>query len=249
VLDELGVELELNSVAIALEPVLEALVGGISRSKLDSAVGTAAAAIWDDALRDDLDHELRELRNETLARIRSIELAARELDRPAAKNRIARALVFRAAAELLRLANRNRDRMEALEESLRGAPPGDERALRLPCARAAIPPARTYREESDEVSARFIESFPEEWEERPPAADHAAHWLARRLATDERRHAMRRALAELARGAEDDFPLAAMSILALTDEPMLDDPAEDDLWVNLAIGLVQEQLGQIELDE
>jgi hypothetical protein len=67
-------------------------------------------------------------------------------------------------------------------------------------------------------------------------------WLARTLATDERRAAMRRALAQLADAGSEEFPLAVGALRALLDEPVARDPAEDDLWVNLVVGLAQQHL-------
>ena len=67
-------------------------------------------------------------------------------------------------------------------------------------------------------------------------------WLARVLATDERRRGMRRALGRLADAGADEFPLATAALTALLAEPMAIDPAEDDLWVGLVVGLAQQQL-------
>jgi len=53
---------------------------------------------------------------------------------------------------------------------------------------------------------------------------------------------MRRALAQLAEAAGEEFPLAVGAMRSLLDEPTPSDPAEDDLWVNLTVGLAQAHL-------
>lgn len=249
-LDDLGVELEPNDVAPDIVPLAHALAEGAAARKIDKAAGEAAESVWNEEARSELAEGLQVLRDETSARISAIDEALSELERPARENRIALALVYRAAADLLSRANQNFERMAELEERLSDAPPEEHRALVLPIASAAIPAARIPPDEADEAAARFIESFPADWQELPAAANQAAHWLGRTLATDERRAAMRAALSELANASgEEEFPLAASTLRVLLADPVPDDPAEDDLWVNLAVGVVQEQLGAIGFED
>lgn len=53
---------------------------------------------------------------------------------------------------------------------------------------------------------------------------------------------MRAALAELAELSAEEFPLASLALRELLAEPVPDDPAKDELWVNLVVGLAHEQL-------
>jgi hypothetical protein len=248
-LDDLGVDLEPNDVAPQVVPLAYALSEGGAARRIEKAAGEAAEGIWNEQVRADLADGLRVLRDEAAERIEAIDAALSEVERPARKNRLALALVYRAAADLLSRANENFERMAELEERLDDAPPEDHRALALPLGSTAIPAARIPPDEADEAAARFIESFPDDWAESPAAADQAAHWLGRTLATDERREAMRAALHELVDVSAEEFPLASSALSSLLAEPVPDDPAEDDLWVNLAVGVVQDQLGAIAFED
>lgn len=53
---------------------------------------------------------------------------------------------------------------------------------------------------------------------------------------------MRAALADLAELSADEFPLTSHALRELLAEPVTDDPVKDELWVNLVLGLAQEQL-------
>lgn len=241
-LDDLGLSLEPNEVAAEIAPVAHALSTRAPRRSIEQKAAHAADAVWSDDLRSELAVQLAGLRGDAVARLAIIDAAVEELDKPARRNRIALALVYESAATLLSRANRNYELAAALEERLEGTPVDEHRALTLPLAATGIPAARIEGEEADEAAARFIESFPAEWAELPEAADQAAHWLARSLATDERREAMRSALRALADSAPEEFPRVSSALTALLEEPTPDDPADDDLWVNLCVGLVQEEL-------
>lgn len=210
---------------------------------LDRAAGNAAEEIWDDELRAELETSLAELQD-----VPEVEEILRELPRPPRENLVARTLVFRATAAIMEMANRNYDRMVELEAELRETQLGEHRPKTLPVAAAAIPSASIGADEADAAAAEFIAAFPHDWSKTAEAATAATHQLARTLATDERRTSMRRALTMLAESAEDDFPLASQALSRLLAEPVPGDAADDDLWVNLVVGLVQEQLGNV-IDE
>jgi hypothetical protein len=239
-LDELGIELDLNSVGLALEPVVGELMAGPPYAGLDRAAGSAAEDIWDDELRAELEASLAELRD-----VPEIEEILRELRRPPRENLVVRTLVFRATAAVMAMANRNYDRMAELEAELRETQLAEHRPKTLPVAAAAIPSASIGADEADAAAVEFIASFPPDWSEAPEVATAATHQLARALATDERRASMRRALTMLAESAEDDFPLASQALSRLLAEAVPSDPADDDLWVNLTVGLLQEQLADV----
>lgn len=248
-LDDLGLSLEPDEAAAEIVPVAHALSTQASRRSIEQKAGRAAAAVWSDNLRSELEVRFGGLRGDAVARLAIIDAAVKELDKPAGRNRIALALVYESAATLLLRANRNYELMAALEERLEGSPVDEHAALTLPLAATGIPAARFEGEEAGEAAARFIESFPAEWAELPEAADQAAHWLARELATDERREAMRSALRGLTESAPEEFPRVSAALTALLEEPTPDDPADDDLWVNLCVGLVQEELAFLGEDD
>jgi hypothetical protein len=116
-----------------------------------------------------------------------------------------------------------------LEDELTRAAPEEHRSRALSVAAAAIPVVEFDPEEVEEAVTRFLR-------------EESQAWLARILATDERRRAMRRALGRLADAGSEEFPLATAAITHLLAEPMPADPAEDDLWVSLVVGLAQQQL-------
>ena len=53
---------------------------------------------------------------------------------------------------------------------------------------------------------------------------------------------MRASLAELAELSAEDFPLVSATLSELLVEPVPDDRAQDELWVNLVVGMAHEQL-------
>jgi hypothetical protein len=69
-------------------------------------------------------------------------------------------------------------------------------------------------------------------------------WSARREAgdPDDRRRSVRASLAELAELSADEFPLASSALQELLSEQAAHDPAKDEIWVSLVVGLAHEQL-------
>lgn len=177
-------------------------------------------------------------------------MALRELEQPPGENPVALALVYRAATALLRRANENRERVEALEKALSEAPSRDHRRLALPLARSAVLAVAVGPEEADEAAARFVEGLPTSLAEIPKALERRTAAVARLLATDERRRALREALEELGSISAEDFPLASEALRSLSAEPIPKDPARDEVWTSFALGLVEEQIdGLLVADE
>lgn len=241
-LDEVGLEYDPIAAAPMLEPLVDLLADDLTSGALDRTLGDAAAALWNDEVAAALAEELEAVRQDAIDRIALVAGALYELRRRPADNLFARALAIRAATTLMTRANRNREQVEEVEGVLAKAPAEERRAHALPLARTGMMVVEIPPEEADEAVARFVESFPDDWDELPAAADQAAHWLARTLATDERRSRMREALAGLHDVAVADYPLTAEALEELLAEPQPEDPADDDLWVNLVVGLAQEQL-------
>jgi hypothetical protein len=242
--DLVGIGLDLNVVGSTLEPVIGAIIDGAPAARVRRAANQAVEALWDHKLQAEVRAELTAFQqdargvDEELAG--TLEAALRELGRPLAENHVAHALVWRAAAELMRRANRNYDRMGELEERLANAPPSRGRVLTLPVAAAATLAVDVGDEEAAKAIARHVVEVGQGAGRRRSRV--ATARLARALATDERRRSMRAALAELAATSADEFPSAAGALSGLLAEPMSGDPAEDELWVNLVLGLAEEQV-------
>lgn len=248
-LDALGLDLDPVGAAPLLGPVVEALLDGPPWPRLQRAGAEAAKTLWegDDELAAALEREISSLREEYPD---ATEVALRELEQPPGENPVALALVYRAATALLRRANENRERVEALEKALSEAPSRDHRRLALPLARSAVLAVAVGPEEADEAAARFVEGLPTSLAEIPKALERRTAAVARLLATDERRRALREALEELGSISAEDFPLASEALRSLSAEPIPKDPARDEVWTSFALGLVEEQIdGLLVADE
>jgi len=245
-LDELEIELELNSAGPALEPLLDALIGAAPPATLAQAAGEAAEALWDadleQAVRTELEAFCERAVEESARLLPTIDSALAELGEPARENQVAYALIWRATAKLARRARRNHERMAELERVLERAPQARRRRLTLPIAAAASLAADVGDEEAAKAIAAY--AFGVSANRRPSRKQHnrATARLARSLATKERRRDVRAALAELAELSAEEFPLASLALRELLGEPVPDDPAKDELWVSLVVGLAQEQL-------
>ncbi len=252
-LDGLGIGLDLNSAAPEIEPLLDALIRQAPRTTLQQAAVGATEALWSDELETELAQELREFREQALDEdpelLPTLDAALAELPRPPRENQVAHALVWRAALELMRRANRNYERMADLEQALADAPPAAQRRLTLPMAAAASLAADVGDLEAATAIAEFVVSLPPDPETARKAFDRATARLARRLATDKRRRQVRTSLTELARGSAEEFPVASAALERLLAEPIPKDAAKDDLWVSLVVGLAQEQLAHAFADE
>jgi hypothetical protein len=252
-LDGLGIGLDLNAVAPEIEPVLDALIRQALRTALQQAAGGATEAVWSDELETELAQEPQEFREQALHEdpelVPRIDAALAELERPPRQNHVAHALVWRAALELMRRANRNYERMAELEQTLAEAPPAAHRHLSLPVAAAASLAADVGDLEAAKAITEFVVSLPPDPETARKTFDRATARLARTLATDKRRRDVRASLAELARGSAEEFPVASAALERLLAEPIPKDAAKDDLWVSLVVGLAQEQLAHAFADE
>lgn len=243
-LDALEIGLELNSAGPMVAPLVQALIDAAPEATLREAADEAVEALWDADLEQDVRTELEAFRH-TAIRQRSPLLATvddtlAELSQPAGGNHVAHALVWRAALKLLRRANRNHQLVARLEVALEHETRADRRRrLTLPIAAAASLAADI----GDEEAARAIATYAFSISGRGRRSrEHATAQLAGSLGTDARRRAMRASLSELAELSAEDFPLASAALRELLAEPVPDDPARDELWVNLVVGMASEQL-------
>lgn len=229
-----------------MEQLLEALTGAAPQAVVRRAAEDAVERLWDPDLEQEVRGELEAFRGRAGpvdARLMPvISSALAELGAPARENRVAHALVWRAAAKLLRRANRNFERMAALEAALERAPRTRHRRLTLPIAATATLAAEIGDEEAAVAIAEYAFSMSAARRPSRRQRDRATDRLASALATDERRRSVRAALGELAALSAEDFPLASKALRDLHAEPVPEAPAKDELWVSLVIGLAQEQL-------
>jgi hypothetical protein len=229
ILDDLGISVDLTAGGAALALVADRLVAGSSREEVAEAAALAAAAVWTPERAAEVRVGLARLREDYAARLAALGAAERELGSPPERNAVALALVARAAVELWARARRGYEQVALLEDELSRADPVEHRARALSIAAAAIPVLALEPAQAEAAVSRFL-------------GTESAAWLARELATDERRRSMRRALGRLADAGSEEFPLATAAITGLLAEPLPEDPAEDELWVSLVVGLAQLQL-------
>jgi len=245
-LDEIGIGLELNSAGPAIEPLLAALIGGEPPAALRTAAAEAVEALWDAELEHEIRIELEAFRagavGEDPELVSRIDAALRGLVEPSGDNQVAHVLVWRAAAKLLRRANRNHERVAELERALERVPRTKHRRLTLPIAGIASLAADVSDEEAAKAVAEYAFTLSTSGRPSRKHHDRAAARLAERLATDERRESVRAALTELADLSADEFPLASSALQELLGEPFPHNPAKDEIWINLVVGLAHEQL-------
>lgn len=245
-LDEIGIGLELNSAGPAIEPLLAALIAGAPPSALHAAAVGAVEALWDAELEHEVRIELEGFRAEVVGGdaglVSRIDSALRGLVEPPGDNQVAHVLVWRAAAKLLRRANRNHERVAELERALERAPRTRRRRLTLPIVGVASLAADIGDEEAAKAVAEYAFVLSTSGRPSRKHRDRAAARLAERLATDERRRSVRASLAELAGLSADEFPLASLALQELLAEPFPRDALKDEIWINLVVGLAHEQL-------
>jgi hypothetical protein len=202
--------------------------------------------LWDAELEHEIRIELEGFRSEVVGEdsglVSRIDCALRGLVEPSADNQVAHVLVWRAAAKLLRRANRNHERVAELERVLERAPRTQHRRLTLPIVGVASLAADVGDEEAAKAVAEYAFTLSTSGRPSRKQHDRAAARLAERLATDERRESVRASLAELAELSADEFPLASSALRELLGEPFPRDPVQDEIWSNLVVGLAHEQL-------
>ena len=142
-------------------------------------------------------------------------------------------------------------RDESMKEALADVEPlleamdEDERVLRgAALARAAAPAIAVDLELFKDEGYRWVAVFPPEGSEGVDVIGKAATWLTKRMTMegDDTRLAMRRFLAVLAEEVEVQMPLTADTIDRLLAAQMPAAPFEDELFLALARGLVEEAI-------
>lgn len=248
-LDLVGVELELNYAGPRLEPLLQALSTQETPDVLERAAAEGAEATWNTELRRELGARLREVREHTVEEdrelLQTIDAAQAELKHAPGDNHVAVALVWRAAASLIRHARGNYERMSQLEANLTRTPPAKHRRLIVSVGTAATLAADIGDEEAARAIARFAVAVAPGSRVSRRQLGRARAELARELASEERRRDMRAALLELAQLSAGEFTLATAALERVLAEPTPEDPADDELWVSLVVGFAEDQLRDV----
>ncbi len=234
----LDLELDFEGYRDRLGRPIDLMLDDAPPSEVERAAKACVRHAWDEPLRVAVGEELDRL--ELDARVLLVRLAGAkdELERPVGSNRLARAVIDMITGELAAETSAAGERLDVLEQALAAVPPETRRPLVLPVAGEVAGAIGIPAAEAAEASDRFLESFPLDWREETEGATNAAHWLARTLGTDERRESMRERLGALVDVVEESLPLVAGELRQVLSEPFPEDPADDDLWVNLVVQLV-----------
>jgi Arc/MetJ-type ribon-helix-helix transcriptional regulator len=150
------------------------------------------------------------------------EAVVRELDERGKESAIGHAVVQQLAQGVAREGVDPFFCLDCLEEVVARAEPAERR--QRACEAAALG-ARDVAIDLDELREAM----------RAPSGA----YLARKLATDERREAVRARLRSIVRLGEASMPELVRELRLLLDEPMPEDAADDVLWVALCGSLVQ----------
>lgn len=220
-----------------LHDVTIAILGGRPPARVEKLARRVAASLWARGLAELAEETLDALELEAA---RGLELAARarrELVRAPDDNRFAEHLVLCEALRAARETEVIGAALDAAEVSLRDEPPEARpraalrHAGRIFALRGDVP--RDELLDAAAWVAEKLDSFPDE-----DLAAPAARELARAVATEERRRAVRRA-SHVLRPAASCCPLFARELEQLVAVPPADDPGADELWVATVAGALE----------
>ena len=197
----------------ALEELGDALVVHAGDDLLAELTPRAVEQLWSRELEQYLRGGLGELvdRGDEWTRPAAEALSSLERDGPGAE-------ITTEVVQLLALRLSTGDLppfhcFDCLEDAVAAAPPEDRRSIALQATLIGVHDADLAPEEVMAAVAR-----------RDTNA----------IATDERRRAVRRRLARLARFATGSLPALAAALAEIADESLPPDPKEDDVWQTLA---------------
>jgi hypothetical protein len=219
-----------------LSPLAVAVLQGEARKTIDRRRELVLPDVWDQRLRDAALEAISALRKELTRKAAVLDSAILDLEQPARKSAMARAVVDRILADLLDANDANIEALAELERELEETPV-DERAGRAAlAARGAYVAARIPANDVRAAVVRTARAM-----QRVPAnedgAEYGARFLARRLASDERRRAAREWVATLANESAEHVPLLADELRDLAAVSASSAPEDDLIWVQACIGL------------
>jgi hypothetical protein len=224
-------DLRLEDYRERLTPLAHAVLQGEARRTAEKRREFVIPDVWDERLRSTVAKDLARLR---------LLLDAAEIDlaRSPTRSRMVHAVVDRILFELLEHNDRNAEAMQELEAELTDEAPDERAAHAAVVARGAGAWTGIPRNEIRAAIVRTARAGAARGLEREDAVDDCARHLARLLATDERRHAAREWVAEVADGHAEALPLLAEELRMLVASPQPTDPAADPIWLQTCFGFV-----------
>jgi hypothetical protein len=234
----LGIELE--PYRERLTPLALAVLEGARRRTIEKRRELVLADVWDAPLREAVLAGMATLRAELERKRLVLDLAEADLGLPARKSRLARRVVDRVLAELLDDNDKNLDALLALERSLEALPPDDRASRAAVAARGAYIAARIPPNELRAAIVRVGRAANAHGLDEEDVFEHTAVLMARSLATDERRAAVREWTRMLAEGSTDHVPLLAEELQALAVESASVEAGSDLIWTQACVGLTME---------
>jgi hypothetical protein len=236
----LPLSLELEPYRERLSPLAVAVLGGESRRTIEKRREGVLSGVWDPPLRQAAVTGIGELRKELERKLQLLELALADLDQPARKSRLARHVVDRVLAELLDNHDENIAALEQIERELEALAPDERTSRAAIAARGAYVAARIPRNEFRAALVRTARAVQSHGLERDDAADHGARLMARTLATDERRAAVRTWARMLGEASAEHVPLLAEELQALAAESAAGEAGSDLIWIQACLGMTME---------
>lgn len=234
----LPLALELEPYRERLSPVAVAVLSGESRRTIDKRRDQVLADVWDTPLRQAALAGIDTLEAELERKTKLLELARSDLEQGARKSRLARRVVDRVLEDLLQNHDRNIEALERLERELEALAPDERTSHAAIAARGAYVAARIAPNEFRAATVRAARAVngldPDE------AADQGARIIARSLATDERRAAVREWSRGLGEASADHVPLLAEELQTLAAESAQREAGSDLIWIQACIGLTME---------
>jgi hypothetical protein len=221
-------DLPLEDYRLRIAPLAEALFSGESRRRVEKRRDVVLPDVWDEALRRMVATDLQRLR-------RLIDRAEADLSKPPRRNALAHAVVDRIVFEISEHQRANHAAFQNLEGALREAAPSDRGALAAFAMRGA---GASLSIPLNEIRSAIVRGARKGIAEAD--ADTHARNLARRLATDDRRSAVRGWARAVATHLGEELPFLAAELQALAAEDLPADPGQDLAWVQTGVGIVFE---------
>jgi hypothetical protein len=224
--DETDVSVRRGEPRRLVAEVAGALVARAPAQELHEKLAAAAEALWDDDAR---------------ARFEQV-LAGRGVT----ENALALALAYRSALPLVARDARVQAPVKELEPVFADFDEEDRETQGPVLARTAVPALAIDVELMKDEGYYFVSVFPPEGSQGIDIVGKAAKWLTRRMTMDgdAPRVNMRRFLALLAEEVELELPVTAATIDRMLAEPMPTGPMEDQMFVSLARGLVEDAVAE-----
>jgi hypothetical protein len=231
----LPLALELEHYRERLSPVAVAVLGGESRRTIEKRRDRVLGDVWDPPLRQAVLAGIATLEAELERKVKLLELARSDLEQPVRESRLARRVIERVLEDLLHNHDKNIEALEQLERELEALAPDERTSRAAIAARGGYVAARIPPNEFRAAAVRTARAVG--GLDTDEAADHGARVMARALATDERRAAVREWSRLLGEASADHVPLLADELQTLAAESASSEPGSDLLWIQACLGL------------